>query len=561
MSGYQDLVTIPIDDFSEMLVSDMDTAECPLNGSPDTENFYCSRPGELEQRLGHTTYTNPGVNGTPDGIREFVDSQGGFHIAAWLNGNLYDWINNASVLIASGVYKSGTPVCFLVRDGIVYFSDGETFYLQGSDYVGVYTWDPTAATPAAPIGYTPGTGRMPAPACKAMCVYNASIVLGATRIQSTGAFEPHNIRWSNPIDPTVFLSTDAFVVGKGRGQEINSLQPFSIATEALSPADTLFVGKLREGIWGMKGALSALVEAIIPCEDGVMDGGSVQYLKLGDQSAVVVFLGTGKRFWATDGVSAREISTNIRKELYDFLTQRLLEFPTQRFSSVKNYSTCHYICDVGGFQYIMDWRTTKWTRFRGWPSGLWTEGENASRQRFIFCAYTSASAAMLSLCNSGIDDNGTPINAYWTVPDLKGGVGDGFANVGNLQQLKRFVECEIEFSTAGATITSTFTANRGTGDSASQTLVIANTNTVARYDTGLLYDSGQVYANNSVPTYTTYKQRLPIVKVDPLSLRRGSVSGYCMRAVFRQNAALGFIRIHAIQIKFQPRGGKRVASN
>ena len=60
--------------------------------------------------------------------------------------------------------------------------------------------------------------------------------------------------------------------------EINSIIPFSVSTEGLDLSRTLFIGKSAGKVFGMQGAMGALVENVINIDAGVLDGLAASFI-------------------------------------------------------------------------------------------------------------------------------------------------------------------------------------------------------------------------------------------------------------------------------------------
>lgn len=557
-----DLIEIFIDDFSELLISEGDTENVPLNGSPNAQNWRVSREGQLEQRNGYAHLVNPSLNGVDiDGMRWFKDAGGNQHLAVWRGGNLYDMLT-AGTLIASAVYAAGRRVCHAVRSGILYFSDGSTYHAPGN--VGVYQWNPiNGATPHEPVDFPGEAGQIPIPPCNVMALINGQLVLGDCAPYGFDP-EPDSLRWTDPNFPERCLATDVYPVDKGSGGAINCIVPMALATESLQPTDGFFVGK-EEGVYIATGpvAVNDLKVVRINCEDGVLDGASAQFIRLPEGRGTVVFLGDSYRMWATEGINALDISSKfIRRELRDYVRERLELDPGARFTSVRVFDDCLYLLDCGGNrQYVLDWRRMRWMRYEGWPSGYWTEAELYLKANSVLCGYrNSSNDVFIAYCNSGYSDNGARIDSYWETPDLKGGVGEGYANVGSSLHLKRFMDCFVDFFTNRATVKCTFTADRAGGDSGDQSHSVDNgvVDSTPTYDSGLTYDSGVLYAAASTSTtFSQWRRRFEIFKRDAATERTWRITGRNLRVRIEQTETGRHLGINSLNIVYQMRKGGR----
>lgn len=547
-----DLVKIYISDFSRGQISQYDPLDLPLNASPECRNVRIAKHGGLIGRYGYLVRVTQAYAGDPDGAFQFRDSNNIVRSCLFAGGNLYETTSGTAVLVTSGAYTAGNRVCGVARNNVLIYSDGYTLYAP--DNVGQRVWNPVAGTDA-PVSYSAAAGRIPAPACKVMTLYTGQVLCGNCKLFD-GTPEPETVRWSDVDFPERFIGTEAKVVGKGSGGAINSLQPFAISSDALSPTDNVFVGKSDYGIFTLEGATSAFAEHRININTGVLDGATAAFIPSPEgRQGVVVFLGVDRQVWWCSGTNGDVLSENIRGELRDWVNDRLAFDASQRFCAVRDFSTYQYVLDVGnGRQYCYQWDRGAWLPYEGWPSGLYYEGEDSLRQKTLFCAYNSGANCYVAELNVGIDDNGALINTYWNTPMMKGTASDDFSNVGDIDQRKLYRWMVLESESDGSTYRVTCTVNQGTGDSVSIDIplpaeAIGN---AARYDTDT-YDSGAVYGDTLVLTYPRFRTKKRIRKIGKRG-RRSSLAGSDLQVKVEQTVKGKRFALNGLMIKFLPRG-------
>src|SRR5690606_38435598 len=123
----------------------------------------------------------------------------------------------------------------------------------------------------------------------------------------------------------------------------------------VSPFRSLFVGKSRSGVFGYQGALGSLQEFLIPAPTGVLDGRTVQFIPGPDGRAYVVWLGTDRKVWFSNGITADELSKPIRSELALAILDRI-QAGYSSFNSVVNAIDYQYVLDLGdGVSFVYDY--------------------------------------------------------------------------------------------------------------------------------------------------------------------------------------------------------------
>jgi hypothetical protein len=558
--GDDTFIDVHIGDFSRGQISEVDPADLPLNASPRCRNFKGLKGGELLQRDGwQEESTSPVSSVDADGAIYMDDENDDRHKIIWQNGNMYSGNTDPWTLIASGVYAAGRRVAAVARDGILYYSDGLTLY--GVNQVGIREYNPATNTDAA-IGYSAAVGRIPAPACNVLALINGSLVGGDTYV--SGTEEPHAARWSDPDFPSIWLGASIHNVGKGAGGRINCIQPMSIATDSLTPVQTTLIGKTKMGIYAMTGALGEWEERIVNgVAGGVLDGRTMAFLPgpVGEQGSygTVVFLGTDKAVYETNGTTARIISEHIRKDLADWVTDQIALDLNARFSAARHTKPFMYVLDVAGNrQYCFDYNLRSWWPMEGWPSGILIEGEDALKQKLLFCVTTQNSDGDVHLAqvDVGLDDNGTRIDAYWLTPYIKGPPGDQYTNQGDPRKTKRFRWLWLDYSTDSGTVQATLTVKNGEG----QSCVVTKTNTLpaglpARYDVDT-YDGGGVYGDTLVVNYPNYSKRLT-VKRTGVNGFTGALYGKNVQIKIEQTVAQRYFKLNGLTLKYQERGMRR----
>jgi len=412
-----------IKDFSGGLQSDVDPGDLPPNAASDCENVYF-RPGRMLRRDG-SLILNRSLTavGSADGIAWFYDANLAKQMVVWSNGNLYsvDLTTFVFTLVASGVYTAGLRICSCVMARVLYFSDGETIGTSGANHSGIRSYDPANAPGSAPLVISSGTtGTIPTPACKVMCMRAGQLLIGRIKYVG-GTYSKDSIMWSNVYDATTFIGTNIVRIGEGEGGEVNALSPMQVSAEGISPFDAVFCGLSDFGVYCVKGALTpTTVQPVqINCAVGCLDGGTVQFIPSPGYSTVV-FLGTDRKVYSTNGVDSNDISTPISTEIATYVSDRMLVDANATFASTKNIRDRHYVLDLGGgVQYCYDWILKYWTRYRGWTSGYWTGESNggehardASGNPIMYCVENKVTGWLYQV-NIGTSDSGVPITPYW----------------------------------------------------------------------------------------------------------------------------------------------------
>lgn len=422
-----ELKNLDIVDFLGGLNSQKDLQDMELNESPDCLNVY-AQPGRLLGRKGSLNQvTMPAA--ISDGIMYMYDALGTRRIYVWNGGNLYETTFGAATAVASACYNAGERVCHTTLNGIVYYSDG---------IIPIRMYDPATSTDSdiTPSG---ATGSIAIPSANVLITYTGALVAGAC--VAAGVFEPQQFRWCNINDPTTWLGVNVQAVGQGLGGQINAMSNMGVSDAGVSPFRALWVGKSREGIFGYQGALGQLQEFLIPVPSGVQDGASAAFIPSPDGRAMVAWLGTDHKIWYSNGVTASELSGNIRDELAAYVQNQIATKAKPLFCAVNNAENFHYVLDCGdNVQYVYDYQNKYWTRYEGWPSGYWASGADALGSPAIFFASNVDTKYGQANVGDVEFDGTTPIEHYWKT---------GYLNGGNSDRLKDWIQAFVAFKTEG----------------------------------------------------------------------------------------------------------------
>lgn len=405
------LKQVAITDFKGMLDSESDLIDLSLDSWTDCGNVRLEQ-GKAVGRDGYIKRAT--LSAIADGIKVFYDSTGTRKGAIWIGGNLYELnlSTYATTLVDSSLYTAGRRVSCDVLNKVLYFTDGETIVTDGADKSGVMYWNP--ATAASGIVVSSGLpATIETPAARALCVYNGQLVLGGLKYVD-GTYALDSVIWSNVLDVTNVIGTNIFSVGNGQGGAINSLVPFRIGSEGISPYGALFVGK-ELSTHQLVGALtpSTLVETTITAQVGVLDGMTVSSVpNIGSNRTIqILWLASDRQVWATDGIDATPLTLKIKTELYNWISDRFAADADQEFFAYLDTAIGHYVLDAGGGRhYCYDYRNKGWTKYKGWPNGMFCTAKDNSSRDIVFMI--NRSAAELNQVNVGTDDNGSAINPF-----------------------------------------------------------------------------------------------------------------------------------------------------
>lgn len=537
-----------VTDFSGGLNSELDKGDIPENTLADCENvkFY---PGRAVGRDGYIERIT-GLSDNGDGVFFFYDSNGNRRLVTFANGNLYDTTDFTATLVASGVYTAGLRVCAAVLNSILYFSDGETIYNNGSDDSGIRYYDPATSLVTAPgLMSSESVGTIPTPACKVMLSYNGALILGD--IKYTGGTYSHDaVMFSNTNDPTTIYGTSIYQLSQGQGGRVNCLVALGVASVGITPFQAIFVGKSEQGVFLLKGALtvSDLSSTIINAPVGVLDGASAQFIPGPDGSGYVIWLGTDRRVWYTNGVISQELSASIRTELAAAVSTAISS-GTYKFTSARNNADYLYMLDVGSdVQYCYNWDLKNWTRYRGWPSGYWCSGKDSSSQDVMFVV---DSEARLCQANIGLTDGGEAIDPY---------VETGWLNVGDSEVLKVWRWLYVAYRTDQGQVDFVATPNLGVGTPATGTLTptIVETNTSDLvWGVGLWGEA--VWGGVGVTQFAPYKSKKRITVPVSGTSERELLKGYDVKMRFTQSVSGARFEILGFALLYTTRGRIRVA--
>ena len=547
---------VALTDFSGMLKSELDLLDLPLNAWQDCSNVKLEQ-GKAVGRDGYIVKATIAAIG--DGLRFFYDSDGTRRCAVWMSGNIYnlDLASWALTLIESSTYAAGTRVCSTVLNRVVYYSDGETIRTSGPNDSGVSYWNP--ATGAFGLVVSSGVpASIEAPACKAMTAYNGQLVLGNLKyVGGTRAVD--TLIWSDVLDVTTIIGTNIFAVGNGQGGGINSIVPFRIGAEGIAPFKALFVGK-ELSCYQLSGALtpSTLAETLLTANVGVLDGYTVQPVPLlsSARAVQVMWLGSDRQVWMTDGITTDTVTRDIKTELYNWISDRIADDADQEFHAYLDLASGHYVLDAGGNRhYCYDYRSNGWTKYNGWPSGLFTTGKDAaSRDITIMLDRSAASlhADTFRICqvNSGTDDNGAAINPW---------IKTAAIHAGDPTTSKTWHWVYAFWATDESPIQVTATNNMGRGDYAQVTLQPAEVEAGAfsRFDSAV-FDT-DVFAEAETTGYIPMQNKARLVVV-PTNGSRYLLTGSTVQAKIEQPAtASGRFELLAVFLFYLPGGHMRHA--
>lgn len=524
-------------DFSGGRNTEKNIFNLELNESPDCLNVKF-RPGRLLGRGGYVALLNS-LPADPDGTAFFYDSGGNRRLVVWSGNNLYQVTYGIPTLIAAGVYVAGNPVANTTYNGVIYYSEGITPIRQYDPITGIEQGVPNSGAPFS----------VPPPAAKVLMTYNGCIVAGATTVG--GLFEADIIRWCNVNDPTTWLALALQAVGQGTGGEINSLNNMGVSDQGVSPFKSIFVGKSKNGVFGLQGALGSLSEFLVPADCGVLDGRTVKFIAGPDGRAYVFWLGTDREVWFSNGISADKVSGQIRSELAQAILNQIQTVAKPRFTAVKNTIDYQYCIDIGdGSFFVYDYMLKAWTKYQGWPSGYWCEGFDVTG----FPAIYVASGTSFSQANYGDTDNGALITCRWRT---------GLLNGGNKSALKEWDWLYVAFATdTGQMEVTAQSLAEATGNGLSSTglLTIPAATGASPFilDASLL-DGVDVLTAGYNSAFTIYQKKVrlsvPATNYPGIydKLRGGNV-----QITFQQSLVQGHFELLASTLLFLKRGYKRV---
>jgi len=422
---------LEISDFTPGLLSDLDPNDIPLGGCRNTENVVF-QPGAMLGRRGFSIL-NSLLAGVADGIATFYDSDGNLHLVVWADGDFFDvdTITFVATLVRANAYQAGLRVCHADLARILYFSDGETIVDDGMGFSGIRMYDPPTNPADAPLVVSDGSpGTIPTPACKVMIARTGQLLLGDLKYDNTPLYAHDTAIWTNVFAPQTIIGTNIVRVGEGQGGAINCFVFMSVTPDSGdSPYDAVFTGLAEHGVYILKGALTpGTIQAIaLNCTAGVLDGATAKYIPIQSGAAMVCFLGTDRRVYATNGLATEDIVTDkISKELDEYLLGRLQLAPTGIFTSARNDRDHHYILDCGGGRfYCYDWMRKCWMKFTRWVSGYWAEAIDINGTPILYV--TDQENPRLVQQNAGMFDGGAPITPFWTSGTIR--IGKAINNI------------------------------------------------------------------------------------------------------------------------------------
>lgn len=547
------------------LMPDLDGNDMPVDGAAACSNIMFDENGSFQSRLGWVRrfQVMTGADVTIDGAAEFLDSTRSQRRVVWANGNLYDCttMDAGSIVEHSGVYASGSAIAWAAMYGELVYSDGVTIGTgSGGAQSGCRVYEPIDNTDAVLEGEV-GDLFTEIPAAKAMCTYDSCLVLG-NLLFPDGTRAPESVVWSRVGDVRGFYATSQRGVAIGDGGQIVALQPFTLSNENVAPSNGIFVGKDGSCSFSLRGPVSDLEEIRIKSSTGVIDGNTVSFIPY-TKGGVVVYLGNDRQFYVTNGVTADSIvEDRIRKEVKEYINERLSANPTQRFYAGRNYLNNQYVCNLGGGRwYAFDWNRVRWTRYDGWPDGAVLETINSSRQHQLYILeldrVTEAPSLAVQMCqmNSSRADNQASINPYWESCWLRGGIGQNGENTGSINKSKLWYFCTLDYATDFGAIKLEFTPNQGQGATQSYVIPAFAQNSAAEYDSAEYDDS--TYSGAGVLVPKTVRFRIPRVN------SRGEKSIFQGRDIkvrisLDESTPQALFKVNSLSLAFTERGMSHV---
>lgn len=504
------------------------------NESPDQQNGKLTRPDRYTGRDGWTIQC--GLPAIGDGIYFIFDKNGTRHIIEWAGGNMYDTTSGSAILVATSVYTPGRVIAHTDLNNKIYWSDGVVTLQQ---------YDPSTNTNTTVI--TSGaTGSINPPAFQVAYAINGALVVGATTVSAT--FEPDNIRWCNFEDPTTWLGSSLYAVYAGKGGKVNAICQL--------PFNAFFVGKSQGAVFSFSGPLTAtgLTPNQIPVATGVLDGKTAKYVPNGvNSSAGVVFLGTDRRVWFTNGLQCVELSVPIRSELNTYILQQLNANASAQFNAVVHYADAQYVLDVGGStHYCLDYNQQNWTLYKGWPSGYWTDLA-VDKYGFpaIYCALSNLPA--VAQAANGSTDNGALINYYWKT---------GYIGAGDNYRYKFWHWLFVTYATDSGHIE--ISAQQGTnntligGPVAAAILASGGTGNVSIWDQSV-WDGPNVWAFTPGSLYQVYRRRHRLMTQSVnYPGKYQALRGSDIQITFQQSTVSGHFELLGAKAHILKKGFKRV---
>lgn len=390
-------------DFKGGLNTNTGALDLAADETPDCLNVI-PFPGRWQYRGGYTRYST--LPAKADGAYAFYDSNGSKHYAVWSNGNLYDCVSGAPVLIAAATYTAGQQVGRQDANGRLYYS---------TSTVTLRVWNPVAGTEAAVVG------AYPIPASSFLSLYAGQMIALAPTL--TGTPFINEFVWSDVNDPTTWLPANAQQVGGLSGGPLNYISQMGISNSAVAPARQLVVSKATDRfLYSYQGTLGELQESIISSPVGMQDGRSGAFIPAPTGFGYIAFLGQDYQMYITDGQKADQISLNINNTFYADVQQSAAS--NVFFQGAYNNRYQYYVLDIGNnIQYIYRWQTGALSKFQGWPSGYWMPAMGSNNFPTLFVASTDSARPGLFVTGvEDVDDNGAMPSIYFTTPYLHGGM-------------------------------------------------------------------------------------------------------------------------------------------
>jgi hypothetical protein len=398
---------ILLNDFTGGIVTDIGGLSLAANQSPDALNVFAWE-GNLHFRGGYSQWST--LPAAADGAFTYYDINYTAHLVEWANGNMYDVTSGIPVLIASGVYTPGQTIAHAQLNGILYWS---------TLTVPLRQWNGTTEKAVSNSG---GTGVIPPPACMFLVAFNGALV--AVNYVATTGINAGSFIWSNVNDPTTWVGANTQTVGSNNGGQCVFAIVMGVAQVGVAPVKQFMVGKTDQ-LFLYSGALSvgSLIEQAVSSPVGILDGHSAVYIPTQQGLGAVMFLGKDGLFYLCNGIECPVASANIKLLTTQLVSAALEANPQQQFNAVYNQRFQYYLCDFGNnVQLAYKWDTGAWWYFSGWPSGVYATLPAGSGLPSVFVGANSGGVTgVYELAQDQTNDNGSPIQAYWTSAYIHGG--------------------------------------------------------------------------------------------------------------------------------------------
>lgn len=419
-------------DFSGGLITDVGGLSLQANQTPDSQNVFAWE-GNLLFAGGYGEFCP--LDGPADGAYVYYDLSRVRHMVVWRNGNIYDTVSGAEVVIASAVYTPGERIARAQLNGILYWSTLTAPLRQWNGVTEMLV--PNSGT----------TGTVAPPACSFLIAFNGALVavsVVVAGVPNLGAF-----MWCQVNDPTTWLGVNTQVVGSNDGSIAQFAVSLGVAQVGVTPTKQFLVGKSSGNMFLYTGALGSLVEQQVSCPTGCLSGDSAVYIPTTDGFGAVMFLGSDGQFYLCNGVQAPVASKGIKTLVVALVNAALATNPSHRFSAVYNSRWQYYLIDMGNnYQLAYKWDANPdggaWWLFKGWPPGYYMSAPGTTG---VFSVYVASSdpdnLGVFELALDNEDFNGTPLSdvgVYWTSAYIHGG---------KPERLKLFQDLTLFFYNSG----------------------------------------------------------------------------------------------------------------